>query len=94
MLADKDLVITYINPSSRKTLESLIQYLPVSLDDIVGSSVDVFHKNPEHQRKILSDPNNLPYEANIQIGPETASLLASPTYDDAGNYVGPMVSTK
>ncbi len=92
MAADKDLVITYINPASRKTLEYLAQYLPVPVDKVVGSSVDIFHKDPSVQRKILNDPSNLPYEVNIQLGPETARLLASPRFDQSGEYVGPMVT--
>lgn len=92
MMADLDLTITYVNPSSLRTLESLAQYLPVPVDEVVGSSVDIFHKNPAHQRKLLSNPKNLPVEAEIQIGPETAKLLASPIYDENGKYVGPMVT--
>ncbi|MCB0332252.1 MAG: PAS domain-containing protein [Bdellovibrionales bacterium] len=92
MAADRDLVITYINPASRKTLEYLAQYLPIPVEKVVGSNIDIFHKDPSVQRKILTDPKNLPYEANIQLGPETARLLASPRFDQNGEYVGPMVT--
>jgi methyl-accepting chemotaxis protein len=92
ILADRDFTITYMNPASTKTLGTLAQYLPVPLDKVVGSSIDVFHKNPQHQRKILADPKNLPHRANIQIGPETADLLVSAIYDDKGSYIGPMVT--
>ena len=91
MCADKDLVITYLNPASRKKLEELAQYLPVPVEEVVGSSIDIFHKNPEHQRKLLSKPKNLPLETEIQIGPETATLLVSPVYN-GDEYVGPMVT--
>ncbi len=92
MYADKDLNILYINPASRKTLEVLAQYLPVPVDEVVGSNVDIFHKNPKHQRKILTNPKNLPVQAQIQIGPETADLLVSPMFDEHGQYAGPMVT--
>ncbi len=92
VLADKDLNITYVNPASVKTLKTLEQYLPVPVDQVLGSNIDIFHKDPAYQRKILSDPKNLPHEANIQIGPETASLLVSPIHDQNGNYLGPMVT--
>ncbi|MCO6432495.1 MAG: chemotaxis protein [Deltaproteobacteria bacterium] len=92
MCADKDLNITYMNPASRKTLETLEQYLPISVDDVVGANIDIFHKNPKHQRKLLSNPKNLPIKAQIQIGPEVADLLASPIYDESGEYQGPMVT--
>ncbi|MCB0324210.1 MAG: PAS domain-containing protein [Bdellovibrionales bacterium] len=92
ILADRDFTITYLNPASLSTLQTLEQYLPVPANRVLGSSIDIFHKNPSHQRRILSDPKNLPYESMIQIGPETASLLASPVYDAKGEYVGPMVT--
>lgn len=92
MMADKDLNITYLNPASAKTLESLAQYLPVPTNKVLGSNVDIFHKDPSYQREILSNPANLPHRANIEIGPETADLLASPIYDSNGEYMGPMIT--
>ena len=90
--ADADLKIQYMNPASLKTLKTLEQYLPVRAEQIVGQSVDVFHKNPAHQRRILSDPRNLPHQAQIQVGPETLALLVSPIFDQNRNYLGPMVT--
>ncbi len=92
ILADRDLQITYVNPASVETLKSLQQYLPCPADDVVGRSVDVFHKNPEVQRRILSSDRNLPHRTTIQIGAEKAELLVSPVYDDDGQYIGPMVT--
>ncbi|MDO8795182.1 MAG: methyl-accepting chemotaxis protein [Vicinamibacterales bacterium] len=92
MCADTDLTITYMNPASLRTLRTVEQYLPVRAESVVGQSIDIFHKNPAHQRKVLSDPRNLPHQANIQIGPETLDLLVSPIYDEHKNYLGPMVT--
>jgi len=93
LYADKDsFQITYANPASVKTLKTIEQHLPISADQIIGSSIDSFHKNPAHQRKILSDPNNLPHRAQIQIGPEILDLLVSPIFDANKNYMGPMVT--
>jgi methyl-accepting chemotaxis protein len=91
--ADKDsFEITYINPASVKTLKTIEQYLPVSVDKLMGQCIDVFHKNPAHQRKILSDPKNLPHRTQIQVGPEILDLLVSAIYDENNNYLGPMVT--
>ncbi len=92
ILADRDLNITYINPASVKTLKTLQQYLPCPVEDILGRSVDIFHKNPEMQRRILSNDRNLPHRATIDVGPKKADLLVSPVYDDDGQYLGPMVT--
>ncbi|MCA9726377.1 MAG: hypothetical protein KC729_01760 [Candidatus Eisenbacteria bacterium] len=90
--ADRDLNIVYLNPASVETLRTLQEYLPVSVDEMVGQSIDIFHKNPAHQRKMLADPKNLPHRANIQVGPETLSLLVSAIREDHGEYMGPMVT--
>jgi methyl-accepting chemotaxis protein len=92
MYADTDLVMQYLNPESVKTLKTLEQYMPIRVDDMAGNSIDVFHKNPAHQRKILADPKNLPHRAQIQLGPEILDLLVSPLFDENQNYIGPMLT--
>jgi methyl-accepting chemotaxis protein len=92
MLADRDLKIIYVNPASLSLLRKLERYLPVRADNVLGSSIDIFHKNPAYQRKICSDPKNLPTRANINIGPEIADLLVTAIYDQDKNYLGPMVT--
>jgi methyl-accepting chemotaxis protein len=92
MFADRDLILTYMNPASRQTLRRLEQWLPVKVDDIDGSVLDIFHKHPEHQRRLMADPSNLPHRANIQVGPETLDLLVTAIYDLDGNYVGAMAT--
>ena len=93
LFADKaDFTITYVNPASVKTLKTIEQHLPIRVDEMMGSPIDVFHKNPAHQRKILSDPKNLPHTAQIQVGPEVLDLLVSAIYDKDQNYLGPMVT--
>jgi methyl-accepting chemotaxis protein len=92
LLADRALQIIYVNPASLATLKKIEQHLPVTAENVLGSSIDIFHKNPAHQRKILSDPKNLPVRANINIGPEIADLLVTGIYDQDKNYLGPMVT--
>jgi len=92
LVADLDLNLVYMNPASESTLRTLEQYLPDSVDNLVGQSIDIFHKNPAFQRKLLSNPKNLPHKANIQVGPETLALLVSAVRDENGKYSGPMVT--
>ena len=92
ILANPDLEITYMNPVSLKALKGLEQYLPCKADEILGKCIDIFHKNPAHQRKILADPANLPHRATIEVGPEKLDLLVSAISDDKGNYLGPMLT--
>ncbi len=92
MFADRELVIRYMNPASLETLRRLEEHLPVKADDIVGSSLDIFHKKPSYQRGILAEQANLPRRANIQVGPEILDLLVSPIRDAEGAYVGAMAT--
>lgn len=92
MTAGPDLKINYVNPASLALLRKLEPHLPVKADAVLGSFIDVFHKNPAYQRNILSDPKNLPVRANINIGPEIADLLVTAIYDQDKNYLGPMVT--
>jgi methyl-accepting chemotaxis protein len=92
MYADRDLNMQYMNPASVNTLKGLEQYLPIKVDEMVGRSIDIFHKNPSLQRNILSDPKNLPHRAQIQLGPEVLDLLVSAIYDQSNNYIGAMVT--
>ncbi len=92
MCADRDFNIRYINPSSMRTLKSIEAYLPVKVDDMLGVSIDVFHKNPGRQRSLLSEPRNLPIHTIIEVGPEKLDLLVTALMDDRGAYVGAMVT--
>ena len=92
IVADADFNITYINPQSLKTFKEIADVLPCKPDEIVGKNIDFFHKNPAHQRKILSDPKNLPFQTNIALGHHTLDLYASAVYDDNEHFMGPMVT--
>ena len=87
-----DFKVNYMNKFSTNTLRTLEAHLPIKVDDMVGHSIDVFHKIPSHQRNILSDPKNLPHKALIHVGPETLDLLVTAIRDKSGTYMGPMLT--
>ena len=84
--------IDYANKTSIETLTPLEHLLPCKAADLVGQCVDIFHANPAHQRKLLADPKNLPYQTNIKLGDEILDLLVTAIYDKDGNYLQPMLS--
>lgn len=90
--ADRDNIIQYMNPASTETLRKLQHLLPIPVDTIVGSSIDTFHANPAHQKKLLADPSNLPIHRDISLGEETLDLLVSAIYDKNNEYVGAMAT--
>ncbi|WP_282611141.1 methyl-accepting chemotaxis protein [Pelagibius sp. Alg239-R121] len=88
----EEYTITYANKSSLVALKSIEEVLPVKADEIVGQSIDIFHKNPAHQRQLLSDPSNLPHQTRITVGGEWLDLNVTALHDRKGNYVGPMLT--
>lgn len=92
MLASPDGKLVYMNENSRLTLKKLEQYLPDKVENLTGKSIDMFHKAPERNRKIIADHKNLPHRAKIKLGPETLDLLVSPVMSIDGSYIGPMVT--
>jgi len=93
MMVDVDTFdVSYANKTSLDTLRPLQHLLSIKVDELIGSSIDVFHKHPEHQRAILSDPSRLPFHAQIKLGEETLDLGVSAIYDAHGNYIAPMLN--
>ena len=93
MMADPEtLEINFINETSVKTLTPLEHLLPVKAAELLGTCIDIFHKNPSHQRQLLKDPSNLPHKAKIKLGEEVLSLDVAAIVDDSGYYLGPMLS--
>ncbi|KMO29085.1 methyl-accepting chemotaxis protein [Methylobacterium aquaticum] len=84
--------IDYMNGTSRRTLGPLAQYLPVAAELMVGTSIDVFHKNPAHQRRMLADASRLPHRTRIKLGPEVLDLQVSAIMGPDGTYLGPMLT--
>ncbi|MBN4046619.1 PAS domain-containing protein [bacterium AH-315-P15] len=72
MMADKDtLEVTYLNQTSVNTLRQIEHLLPVKADQVLGSCIDIFYKNPSHHRQLLRDPSNLPHTTRIKLGDES-----------------------
>jgi len=89
-----DFRIDRVNKTSIETLRQIEHLLPIKVDEILGQSIDIFHKDPGHQRRLLADPSNLPHLALIKLGEETMALNACAIRDDNGNYVSIMVTWK
>lgn len=92
MMVNRDLELVYLNPSAVTTLKPLEHLLPVPVDQLLGKCIDILHKDPEYQRRILADPSNLPHRARIPLGEHTLDLLVTAILDREGDYIGPMAT--
>lgn len=88
----ENFTITYANSATVATLGKLEHLLPIKAKDLVGTSIDVFHKAPEHQRRLLRDEKNLPYRTKIRLGPETLDLRVSAIHDNGGKYIAALLT--
>ena len=89
MMVDSDLTITYVNNATRDLLTTnadafRFEYPGIDLNNLVGVSIDVFHKHPEHQRRMLALPRREPHRAEIAVGDLRFSLKISSIVDAAG----------
>jgi methyl-accepting chemotaxis protein len=99
MLCDADLNISYVNPAVVNMLskrEHVLRQVFHGFDarNLVGKSIDVFHKNPAHQRALLKDKSRLPAKAEIKVADLEFEVNATMIVDPKGNYMGNMVEWK
>lgn len=95
MMADNDRNIIYANTAVIEMLRNaesdLKKVLPTfSVANLIGSNIDQFHKNPTHQKSLLSTFTST-YRTQIVVGPRTFSLAASPVLNDKGERLGSVV---
>lgn len=95
MLADNEGEIIYCNEAvlqmMRNAEADIQEQLPeFEADKIVGSNFDIFHKNPEHQRRMLESLKST-HNGKIRVGKRSFSLIANPVIDDQQNRLGTVV---
>ncbi|MGR6778574.1 methyl-accepting chemotaxis protein [Moritella viscosa] len=95
MVADGQRNIIYMNESVDKLLKNaekdFKKELPdFNVDNLLGSSIDVFHKDPQHQQQILQGLSST-HEANINIGGRTMQLTLNPVINATNERLGTVV---
>jgi methyl-accepting chemotaxis protein len=95
MIADATNEIVYMNDTVREMMgrneAELRKTLPqFDARRLIGQSIDVFHKNPSHQRSMLG-ALRATYRTQIKVGELTFTLVASPIVDDKGERMGTVV---
>jgi len=93
MMVNRNFIVTYVNVASVNLFNSnkaeFLKVFPTfDPSKIVGTCIDVFHKNPQHQRQMLATPARLPFATEIKVGSLVISLYVTATYDAKGDYIG------
>ena len=95
MIADEELNIIFVNDCVQKMLKirekELQTVLPnFSVDSLIGTCVDDFHKHPAHQRELLKNLDK-PHKAELLLAGVTFTLIASPWISQEGKKLGTIV---
>ncbi|MBF2715660.1 methyl-accepting chemotaxis protein [Agrobacterium vitis] len=82
MISDVDLNIRYMNESVMELLKEaesdLKKELPrFDFNKLIGSNIDIFHKNPSHQRNMLAALKTQ-HKATIWVGHRAFDLIVTP----------------
>jgi len=94
-ITDEDLTVVYANPAMIKTLRDSESYWRERIpgftpESLVGRNIDVFHKNPEHQRNRLRTLRER-HRTEITFGGFVAGLEVVPIEDTQGARLGFML---
>lgn len=95
MIADNNRNIIYMNdsivPMLQNAQDDLRKELPsFDVDKLLGGNIDQFHKNPEHQKKLLATFTS-EFIAEIVVGGRTFRLVANPIINGQGERLGSVV---
>jgi methyl-accepting chemotaxis protein len=95
MIADADNNIVYMNDAVQEMMRDAESDIKEDLpnfnsNDLVGKNIDLFHKNPSHQRMMLEKLRDT-YKTKITVGGRTFSLIASPIIDEDQTRIGTVV---
>ena len=98
MIANADCEIAYMNESVGEMMvrnESDLRKVLPQFDarKLIGANIDVFHKNPSHQRNMLANLRTT-YKTEIKVGNLYFGLVANPIIDAQGVRVGTVVEWK
>lgn len=95
MLADENFDIVYTNQSVTNMLTAreseLRSVLPsFNVSSLIGTNIDGFHKDPSHQRRLVSGLS-AEYQTDLKLAGLTFNLIATPVFDDEGERLGTVV---
>lgn len=92
MVADADNTIIYVNESLKRMFQRNLaamrsRFADFDPEQLVGRSIDVFHRQPQQQHDALRS-SRTKIAATLQIGTMQMELEAMPIRDDDGRYLG------
>ncbi|MGZ5049574.1 MAG: methyl-accepting chemotaxis protein [Methylobacter sp.] len=92
MVADFEFNIIYMNNAVKRVFTEaeadIHQQLPdFKVDKLLGSSIDLFHKNPSYQRDMLESLTGS-FRSELIIGGHNMMVIATPVISESGERIG------
>lgn len=95
-VANLDFEIVYVNPCARETLRKIAMDVKASfgvdVEQMLGSSIHAFHRNPEAVERILTNAEGLPYQTEFSFGKTTLEARINNVQDAHGTVLGYVVA--
>lgn len=95
MIANSNLEIIYMNNTVTSMFKNAEQDIRKQLPNfdaskLMGANIDIFHKNPMHQRNLLGNLNGT-FKSNLVINSRHFDIVANPVLDENKERVGIVV---
>lgn len=96
MVADADHVISYMNDTVQSMFQEaesdIREVIPdFTVSKLIGQNMDVFHKNPKHQRSIIENLESTYTAPQAHMGSRTFKIVASPIFGSDRSRLGTVV---
>jgi len=95
MIANPEFEVIYMNKAVDNMLSTAEADIRTDLPNfaankVMGSNIDIFHKNPAHQRNMVGNLSST-YSTEIVVGGRTFGLVANPINNEDGERLGTVV---
>lgn len=87
VITDERLRVVYQNPASESGFLQLESFGDIT-PRIVGDSITSLYPDDLDVGPILSDPDRLPFDVDVTVGPHRLHFLASATFDEDEEFAG------
>jgi len=99
MIANTNHNIFYMNDAMQGFMKSeedeFKKILPnFNADELMGSCIDLFHKDPAHQRRILDALTGAYTSDDLPVGNATVQVIVSPVFNEQGQRIATVAEWK
>lgn len=93
MLVDRDLNVTYVNKATQSLMNEhsdtfAKHWSRFNAEALTGTRIFQFFESSEEQQQLLSDPSQMPYRSDLEVGAVVVEVNITPIYNSRNEHVG------